>query len=77
MAKNEVSNHILVPKHSKLGEKEKKELFEQFSARLKDLPRISKEDPAIQNLGVSEGDIIKILRPSITAGETVFYRRVV
>jgi len=78
MAKElDVSKHVLVPKHVKLNEKEKKELFEKYVADLRDLPRVYKDDPAIQDLEVKEGDVIKILRKSPTAGEAVFYRRVV
>ncbi len=78
MAKEyDVSKHVLVPKHAKLGEKEKKELFEKYIADLRDLPRIYKDDPAISGLDAKEGDIIRITRKSPTAGEAVFYRRVV
>lgn len=75
--KYDVSKHVLVPKHTKISEKEKKELLERYSTTLKDIPRILKTDPAIQELDVKEGDIIKIVRKSPTAGETIFYRRVV
>ena len=78
MAKDfDVSKHVLVPKHAKLNDKEKKEPFEQYVADLRDLPRVYKDDPAIQKLGVKEGDVIKITRKSATAGEALFYRRVV
>ncbi|OYT32823.1 DNA-directed RNA polymerase subunit H [Candidatus Woesearchaeota archaeon] len=78
MAKNfEVSKHHLVPKHTKVSEKEKKELFENFNIEIQNLPIIFKTDPAIQHLDVKEGDIIKIHRKSPTAGETNFYRRVI
>ncbi len=76
MTKFEVAKHELVPKHSKLSEKETKELFEKYSIELLNLPRIFKNDPAIQELDIKEGDIVKISRKSPTAGETVFYRRV-
>ncbi len=77
MAKLETKNHILVPKHSKISEKEKKELLEKYSINLKDLPKVLIKDSAVLDLDVKEGDIIKILRKSQTAGEFVFYRRVV
>jgi len=78
MAKDlDVSKHALVPKHVKLNEKEKKDLFEKYVADLRDLPKIFKDDAAIQPLDVKEGDIIKIFRKSPTAGEAIFYRRVV
>jgi len=77
MTKFEVSKHVLVPKHSKLSEKERKELFEKYAIDLPNLPRIFRSDPSIQHLDVKEGDIVKIFRKSPTAGEINFYRRVV
>ncbi len=76
MKKFKVTDHILVPKHSKLSEAEKKKLFERYNISLRELPKISKKDPAIQHLNVKLGDIIKITRQSQTAGEAVFYRGV-
>ena len=69
--------HILVPEHSKISEKEKHELLEQYRITDKELPRILKADAAIAHLDVKPGDVIKISRKSPTAGETVFYRVVV
>ncbi len=76
-AKFDVNKHELVPRHSKLSEKERKELFEKYAIELQNLPRIYKSDPAIEHLDVKDGDIVKISRKSPTAGETEFYRRVV
>ncbi|HII71631.1 TPA: DNA-directed RNA polymerase subunit H [Candidatus Woesearchaeota archaeon] len=73
----EVSKHVLVPKHKKASEKEKKELQGTYSQSLKELPRILITDPAISSLDVKEGDVIRIERNSFTAGTAVFYRRVV
>ncbi len=75
-AKFKIDEHILVPKHAKLTEKEKQELLERYKITVKDLPKIYIKDPAIQNLNVSTGDVIKIIRKSPTAGETVYYRSV-
>jgi DNA-directed RNA polymerase subunit H len=72
-----IKNHILMPRHIKLSEKEKKELFEKYGISLKELPKIRKDDPAVASLNVSVGDVIKIIRSSPTAGETVFYRGVI
>ena len=77
MGKFDVTKHELVPKHSKVSERETKEIFEKYAIELQNLPRIFKSDPALQNLDVKEGDIVKVARKSPTAGETVFYRRVV
>lgn len=76
MAEFEVTKHVLVPKHSKVSEKELKEVLERYSIEINMLPRISKSDPAIANLDVKEGDVVKIVRNSPTAGRALFYRRV-
>lgn len=73
----DVKSHILVPKHSKLSEKDKKELFEKYMITVNDLPGIDITDPAIMDLDVKEGDVIRIDRRSPTAGTTVFYRGVI
>lgn len=75
--KVDITKHYLVPKHTKLSEKEKKELLEKYRITVKELPRIKKSDPAIEHLSPEIGDIIKIVHRSPTAGETVFYRGVV
>jgi len=71
-----VSKHILIPKHTKLGEKEKKDLLKKYNISLKELPKILKDDPAIASLNVKPGDVIKVIRKSPTAGEAIFYRGV-
>jgi DNA-directed RNA polymerase subunit H len=73
----DVKTHNLVPKHTKLSQKEKKDLFTKLNITLRELPKISKNDPAIQDLDVQIGDVIRITRPSATAGHAVFYRGVV
>jgi len=75
--KFDVTKHALVPKHSVVSEKEKKELTGKYHLSGNELPRILKTDPAIQHLKAKDGDVVKIVRKSMTAGETVFYRRVV
>ena len=71
-----IKKHILIPKHIKLSAKEKQELFKKYNISLRELPKMRKEDPAIASLNVKEGDVIKILRQSPTAGEVEFYRGV-
>ena len=73
----DVTKHMLVPKHAILNEKEKKTLLEKYNILQQQLPKISHLDPSIQHLKPKVGDIIKITRPSPTAGETVYYRGVV
>jgi DNA-directed RNA polymerase subunit H len=72
-----IVEHVLVPMHSKLNEKEAKELLELYHITIKELPKIYIDDPAIRHLDVKENDIIKIVRMSPTSGKTVFYRGVI
>lgn len=72
--KFKVDKHILTPKHSKLGEREKTQLLEKYHVTSKELPKIQKTDAAIKDLDAKLGDIIKITRKSQTAGESIFYR---
>ena len=77
MAKQGAIQHVLIPKHKKISEKEKKELLEHYKITINELPSISKKDPALAETDVQEGDIIKIERESPTAGHIVFYRGVI
>lgn len=72
-----ISEHVLVPKHELLGDKEKKAILEKHSASLEDFPKILITDPAITHLSVKEGDMIKITRDSLTAGDAAFFRVVI
>ncbi len=72
-----VEKHNFVPKHIKLSEEEADELVKKLNVSKKQLPRILKEDPAVINLDVKKGDIIKIIRKSPTIGESEFYRMVI
>ena len=73
----DVSNHILVPKHDKCSETEKKTLLKKYNVEIKDLPKISINDAAIADMNLQPGDIVKITRDSATAGTTIFYRVVI
>jgi len=70
----DISKHVLVPKHSKLSEEEVKKLLERYNVSLKQLPKILKTDPALQNLDAKPGDVIKIERQSPTVGKVNYYR---
>jgi len=77
MATLDVTQHKLVPKHVKITDKEKKELYTKYNIQLRDLPKLLITDPAITGIDPKDGDIIKITRHSPTAGITHYYRRVV
>lgn len=71
-----IENHILVPKHAKLNKEETKNLLEKYKITNKELPKILKNDPALAQMTIEVGDIIKITRKSPTSGESMFYRSV-
>ncbi|MGM5481233.1 MAG: DNA-directed RNA polymerase subunit H [Nanobdellota archaeon] len=73
---DEPKRHILIPKHEKISDDEKKRLFDRYNISVKELPKIPKSDPALIGMDVKEGDVIRILRDSPTAGESIFYRGV-
>ena len=73
----DISEHVLVPKHSILSEKEKEKLFEKYNITIKELPKILLTDPGIKALKPKIGDVVKIERDSLTAGKSVFYRGVI
>ena len=77
MATFAVDKHILVPKHSKISEKEKKDLIEKYSMTLAELPKIIRSDAALKKIAVKPGDVVKVERESQTASEVDFYRVVV
>ena len=69
--------HVLSPKHEKIPDDQVTELLKTFNVEYAKLPKISLSDPAIENLEVKLGDVIKISRPSPTSGNTVYYRMVI
>ena len=72
--KFDISKHVLVPKHQKMSAEEKQKVFEKYNVTMREMPKISKKDPALRELNIKPGDLIKITRPSATAGEFEFFR---
>ncbi len=70
-------DHVFKPKHEIITKKEAEEVLKKFNCQPTQLPLIFLTDPAIVNLGVKPGDMIKITRDSATAGEHLYYRYVV
>lgn len=77
MKKIEVDKHQLVPKHVLITEREKEGLLQKYGITLKQLPRISIDDSAIKDLNGKIGDVVKIMRNSPTAGQSVYYRVII
>jgi len=77
MASKTAPKHILIPKHTKISEKDKKALFKEYEISLHELPKIFVKDPAIAHLSLKQGDVVKIERDSRVAGKISFYRGVI
>jgi len=72
-----VLDHVYVPKHELVSEREKKGVLEKWHATPEELPYILATDPAVKEIGATLGDLIRITRKSPTSKETVYYRFVV
>ena len=72
-----ILNHELVPEHIILKENEIKEVLEKFKIGPQNLPKILLSDPAVKAINAKEGDILKIVRKSKTAGTSIYFRIVV
>ena len=77
MTKFAVRDHEMVPEHVLLTPDEAAGVLKAFGITAPQLPKIHAGDPAAKEIGAKVGDIIKVVRKSTTARQSIFYRLVI
>ena len=85
--KREFQTHHLIPPHELLGEEEARQVLEDLATPAERLPKILASDPGLltspevraarEAAEPLAGRIVRIRRPSPTAGEAVTYRVII
>lgn len=72
-----VLDHVLQPKFEILNKDEKKQLLEEYKLYKKQLPRMTETDPVARYYNMKPGDIFRIIRNSLTTGNSITYRIII
>jgi DNA-directed RNA polymerase subunit H len=70
-------DHDLVPEHVLLSVEEGETVLRAYGIEAPQLPKIHVNDPVAKEIGAKVGDIIKVIRRSPTAKQSIFYRLVI
>jgi DNA-directed RNA polymerase I, II, and III subunit RPABC1 len=60
-----------------VNQEEKEMVLKKYRAKEHQLPKILRSDPMAKYLGARRGNLVKIIRDSVTAGEYIVYRLVI
>ena len=71
-----VLEHQLVPGHVILTEEEVQEVLTRYKITRGQLPKIKTSDGVVKQIEANPGDVLKIIRKSLTAGQAISYRLV-
>jgi len=71
-----VMEHQLVPEHIILTEEEVQEVLTRYKITRGQLPKIKTSDGVVKQIEANPGDVLKIIRKSLTAGQAISYRLV-
>jgi len=72
-----IKDHEMVPEHVLLTPEESAVVLKGFGIVAPQLPKIHVSDPAAKEIGAKVGDVIKVIRKSTTAKQSIFYRLVI
>jgi len=70
----DITKHDLVPEHIIISQDEIDSVLKKHNITIDKLPCISRFDPVAKVIGLKPGNVCKILRKSLTAGESLYYR---
>lgn len=73
----DIVSHIIVPHHEILSEEETKIFLEDYLLKKRAIPKIFINDPVCKYYNAKVGQVFRIVRPSESAGQSVYYRIVI
>lgn len=76
MLKN-IMDNFLVPYHEIIPKEQVEQILKEYGIKLDNLPAVLSDDAVVQELNAKKGDLIKVVRKSHTAGETISFRVVI